>query len=418
MDNLVYWIWLSLASTPDSATFPKLISKFQDAKAIYEADDKEISRVIGSNASDRRNLADKSLDKATEIHNFCIKHNVGMLAYPDERYPRSLREIQTPPVLLYYRGVLPDFNSGVYIASVGTRTLSDYGRRSAFKISYDLACAGATIVSGMAMGIDGVSHAAALSAGKPTVAVLGSGIDVCYPIAHLRLAREIVKTGCIITEFAPKTQPQRYNFPKRNRIISGLSSATVLIEGAEKSGALITARCAQSQGRAVYALPGKVGDKNSEASNLLLKNGAKLVTSAEDIIKAYDNGSTGLLNPFNLQVRLPIDVMEALRKYEVVAVTQGDDIFTPPRQNRAKVDNLPTSEAPKEEEPAIAAPPDSFDKNALKLYKKIPFSGEISIESLVSEEFSLRDVMKLLLKLEMGKFVVMLPGERVARKSN
>ena len=168
----------------------------------------------------------------------------------------------------------------------------------------------------------------------------------------------------------------------------------------------------------MYALPGKVGDKNSEASNLLLKNGAKLVTSAEDIIKAYDNGSTGLLNPFNLQVRLPIDVMEALRKYEVVAVTQGDDIFTPPRQNRAKVDYLPTSEAPKEEEPAIAAPPDSFDKNALKLYKKIPFSGVMSIESLVSEEFSLRDVMKLLLKLEMGKFVVMLPGERVARKSN
>ena len=418
MDNLIYWIWLSLACTPDSATFPKLISKFPDAKAIYDADIKEISRVIGANASDRAALADKSLDKAMEIHSFCTKHNVGLLSYSDERYPKSLKEIQTPPVLLYYRGVLPDFNSGVYIASVGTRTLSDYGRRSAFKISYDLACAGATIVSGMAMGIDGVSHAAALSAGKPTVAVLGSGIDVCYPNAHLRLAREIVKTGCIITEFAPKTQPQRYNFPKRNRIISGLASATVLIEGGEKSGALITARCAQSQGRAVYALPGKVGDKNSEASNLLLKNGARLVTCAEDIIKAYDNSSTGLLNPFNLQSRLPVDVMEALRNYEVVAVAQGDDIFTPPKQKKQRVEKAPAFDTPNEEEQVTQAPPDSFDKNALKLYKKIPVSGEISIESLISEEFSMRDIMKLLLKLEMGKFVVMLPGEKVARKSN
>jgi len=421
MDQLVYWIWLSLAVTPDSATFPKLLLHFPDAKSVYDADIKEISRAIGTNASDRKALAEKCLDKATQIYDYCRKYKIGIVAYHDERYPASLREIQTPPVLLYYRGVLPDFNSGVYIASVGTRTLSDYGRRTAFKFCYDLATSGATIVSGMAMGIDGVSHAAALSAGARTVAVLGSGIDVCYPSSHLHLAREIVKSGCIMTEFSPKTPPNKYNFPKRNRIISGLCSATLIVEGSEKSGALITARAAQKQGRVVYALPGKVGDKNSEASNLMLKNGARLVTAAEDIIKDYSYTSKGLLNPFNLAKALPVDIMSALAEYKVVAVTVGDNIFTPPRSRVKK------SEPAIEESYASAiqaepieppTPPESFDKRALKLYKRIPTSGECSIESLVDEEFSLRDVMKLLLKLEMGKFVIMLRGEKVSRKSN
>ena len=421
MDQIVYWIWLSLSVTPDSATFPKLLERFPDAKSVYDADIKEISRAIGTNASDRKALAEKSLEKSVQIYEYCKKYNIGLLAYSDERYPIALREIQTPPVLLYYRGVLPDFNSGVYIASVGTRTLSEYGRRSAFKICYDLASAGATVVSGMAMGIDGVSHAAALSAGAPTVAVLGSGIDVCYPSPHLHLAREIVKRGCVITEFAPKTPPNKYNFPKRNRIISGLCSSTLIIEGSEKSGALITARCAQKQGRVVYALPGKVGEKNSEASNLMLKNGAKLVTSADDIIKDYDNRTKGLLNPFNLAKSLPIDVMAALSEYKVVAVTSGDDIFIPARSRKAKPE--PSFEAfedsiNQEASKTSAEPPESFDKRALMLYKKIPANGECAIESLVDEEFSLRDIMKLLLKLEMGKFVTMLPGEKVSRKSN
>ena len=146
----------------------------------------------------------------------------------------------------------------------------------AFNIGYDLATAGATVVSGMAMGIDGVAMAGALSAGGKTVAVIGSGIDVCYPESHLTLAREVVKCGCVITEFAPGTKPSRYNFPKRNRIISGLSSATLVIEGKEKSGALITARHAMQQERPVYAFPGNVGNKNSELSLLLIKNSSHI----------------------------------------------------------------------------------------------------------------------------------------------
>ena len=148
-------------------------------------------------------------------------------------------------MLLYYRGKLPDFNTGTRIGIVGSREVSDIGRKSAFNLGYDLAKSGATIVSGMARGIDGVAFAGALAAGGRCIAVIGSGIDVCYPNSHLTLAREIVKEGCIFTEYPPATKPLRYNFPKRNRIISALSSSLAVVQAGRKSGALITAKYAK-----------------------------------------------------------------------------------------------------------------------------------------------------------------------------
>ena len=423
MEDMIYWIWLSLSCTPDSATFPKLLEKFGSAREIYEADIKEISRAVGFRSSDRRALDDKDLTRAREIYEFCKKHSVGLLAYSDESYPDSLRNIPTPPVLLYYRGILPDFRGGFFVASVGTRSLTDYGRRAAFNLSYDLATAGAIIVSGMAVGIDGVSHAGALAAGASTVAVLGSGIDVCYPASHLTLAREIVKSGCIFTESPPGTKPTRYSFPRRNRIISGLSNATVVIEGAERSGAVITARHARLQNRPVYALPGNVGNRSSEAANLLLKNGARLLTRAEDIINDFSADFPSALNPFLLQEKRQVDMTSALSTYRVSAVCQGDSIFNSntrdKKQGRKYERNIPTEKYISVGDENIASeikePPASFDKYALEVYKKIPKDGGCEIESLVGDG-SLRDVMKALLKLEMGQFIVMLPGERVARK--
>ncbi len=416
MNDIVYWIWLSLCCTPSATTFPKLIEKFGDARNIFEATDKEISSCIGYNTSDRSALLRRELDEARRVYEFCTKHKVGILTYTSGEYPNSLKSIDTPPVLLYYRGRLPDFNNSFMVATVGTRSLSDYGRKSAFRIAYDLASAGATIVSGMAIGIDSVALAGALSAGKSVVAVIGSGIDVCYPSGHVTLAREIVKEGCVLTEFAPGTPPNRYNFPKRNRIISGLCSATLVIEGKEKSGALITARYAKEQGRAVYALPGNVGSPNSEVTNLLIKNGAKLCTCADDIVKDFESSSHGALNPFNLKTGITYDVMDALRRYSVIAVCQNDEIFSPPRPKKKNSVEKAHSE-PKTQLEGENSPSDDFDPRALKLYKKIPREGECPIESLVDDEISLRDAMKLLLKLEMGKFIVMLPGDTVARKT-
>lgn len=424
MNNIVYWIWLSLACTPGTATFPRLIEKFGNAKNVYDADVKSITRCIDPRSSDRTKLIEKSLEKANEIYEFCSKKDIGMLVYDDIKYPLALKKIKSPPVVLYYRGILPDFNRGFYVSMVGTRSISDYGRKNAFKIAYDLSCVGATIVSGMAMGIDGISHAAALEAGKITIAVLGSGIDICYPAPHLSLARSIVKQGCIITEFPPHTPPSKSNFPIRNRIISGLSALTIVIEGKERSGARITASYATEQGRDVYALPGNIGTENSEITSLLLKNGAKAVTSADDIVRDYQDKYPCVINPFNLKTTLPVDIISTLSKYSVVAVAAGDDVFPSARKSRGgrSFSNRlqPTNNINRIDEEQIAISDSvtevKFDNKTFNIYKKIPINGDCSVESLLDADNTIRDVMRCLLSLEMGEFITMLPGERVSRK--
>ena len=410
MDELIYWIWLSLCCTPDSATFPALLKRFKSAKDVYDAEDYDITSALVARSSDRNVILKRDLTKSEEILNFCKKYGVGILPYCDKRYPESLREIKTPPVLLYYRGVLPNFNEGLRIAVVGTRKLSDYGRKNAFSIARDLAISGATIVSGMATGIDAVAMAGALSIGAPTIAVIGSGIDVCYPKEHLTLAREIVKSGCVITEYPPKTPPEKYNFPKT--------------QGVKRKERAITARCAKSQNRTLYALPGNVGSPNSELSNLLIKNGARMITSADDIVRDFsEKGAPARLNPFKLASSVPVDMFSYLREYKVSCVTPGDDIFkSRPAKKTVKEDLTPpqSADAPKiisaevrlENENKVS---NEFNSDILKIYKKIPPGEECDVESLSDDEYTMRDVMRALLKLEIGKFVTMLPGGRVKR---
>ncbi len=429
MDKRILWIWLSLACTPGSHTFAKLYEKFKSLEAIYSATDKEINSAIDPKSSDRIALLDKELDKANEIFDFCQRMNVGIVTYEDTSYPQALRKIPNPPVLLYYRGSLPDFNKYISIAVVGTRNLTSYGRQNAYNLSYDLAKSGALIVSGMALGIDGMAHTAALTADMPTVAVLGSGINICYPSGHLKLAREIVKRGCVITEYPPNTKPFAYNFPCRNRIISGISNALLLIEGTERSGALITARTAKEQGKSVYALPGNVGSKTSEASNLLLKNGAKLATSAEDIIADYEKSGYALLNRFNLLPDRP-NINTAMKEFGTEAITADDDIFTPSRKritkskdleniqdsnNSSNTENntLKSNNANTSNDTATAF---HFDATALKIYKRIPEGVECSYDSLTGDGIDARDVATAVLKLQIGGFVTIHPGDFVSRK--
>lgn len=416
MDNLIYWIWLSLACTPDSTTFHKLISKYSDAAEIYNATDCEIRSVVGAKISDCSALCNKDLTRATEIFNFCRDKGVGILTYQDENFPVLLRDIPTPPVLLYYRGKLPDFNIGFRCAIVGTRSLSEYGRKNAFKLGYDMGCAGATVVSGMAIGIDGVAMAGAIASGATTVAVIGSGIDVCYPSVHLTLARAIVRNGCVLTEYAPGTKPDKFNFPRRNRLISGLCPATVVVEGKESSGSMITARHAKAQGRVVFAFPGNVGADGSQSTNLLIKNGAMLCTGAEDIISRFEKDYPGVLNPFKLKDRLDVNMLEVMRELKISALTPNDTVFEVPKPKRHKKEDVSVSPKSKTEtEENLLPEMPIFDADLLKLYKKIPLDKDCAIESLADEDMNLRAVMKLLLKLEMGRFIIMLPGDRVKR---
>ena len=422
MDDKLYWIWLSMACTPGSSTFGKLLEKFEDAKDIYEASDDVIASLITSKSRDFKAITDKCLDSAHKVLDFCVQKKVGILTYGDGNYPALLRCISKPPVLLYYRGKLPNFEEAFPISVVGTRRLTEYGKRNAFTISRDLARAGALIVSGMAVGIDGVSQAGALSCGAATVAVIGSGIDICYPKSHLKLAREIVKNGCVMTEYAPGIPPNKENFPVRNRIISGLSNATLVIEGKERSGALLTARHAKEQNRAVYAVPGNVNNPTSQLSHLLIKNGAKLCTSADDIIRDFVDKSGGIINPFDLVSDDRVSLEEELIKYSVSAVCTDDKIFKSKNDKKKITAKTNTTPAFEEKTETVVSTkqeqiPDGIDKSILSLYKSIPCGEEgCPIEELVNESCMLRDVMKGLLRLEMMKLVDMLPGERVRRK--
>lgn len=419
MGELLYTVWLSLSCTPGSDSFKRLTDKFSSPKSIYEADETDIASCIGSKSRDYIALNDKKTDRAEEIIDFCERKGVGIVTYYDDEYPDTLRRIKNPPVLLYYRGTLPDFKADFLISVVGTRRLTEYGKKNAYTVSADLARAGAVIASGMAIGIDGVALAGALSTSSKTVAVIGSGIDVCYPIQHKHLAREIVKEGCVLTEYAPGTRPDKHNFPVRNRIISAISEATLVIEGKERSGAVITARHAKEQGKTVYALPGNVGNECSVATNLLIRNGARLFTSADDIIRDLESVSLGRLNPFKLCEVDNSDMNEVLSALQVSCITPNDSVFKRSFSKKAAIQNSTESpksiNANKQSETEVPRPPADFDKRSIRLYNKIPTDSDCTIESLIDDEFTLRDVMQGLLKLEIARFIVMLPGDRVKR---
>ncbi len=219
----------------------------------------------------------------------------------DESYPKLLREIKNAPPVLYYRGKLkPEENC---FAIVGTRMNSPYGKQVALEIAGNLAGAGLTIVSGLAPGIDSFAHQAAVERGKRTIAVLGTGLDEksLYPQSNLKLARKILETGgALISEYPPGTRGTQFTFPQRNRIISGISLGVLVVEAKQKSGALITAEWAKRQGRRVFAVPGPIHSSNSKGPHYLIKNGAKLVENANDILKELN--LTGLKPDLKLEV--------------------------------------------------------------------------------------------------------------------
>lgn len=287
-DHGILWVWLSFACGAGSRNADLLLDYFGSSICdIYEADEKEYLKIPELPRMTAEKLCGKSLRAAQEVIAFCRNEGVGILTPDSPLYPARLGRIMNRPLTLYYRGILRDLEPEVCIAEVGTRDMSEYGSHSAYSIAYDLAKAGAIVVSGMAKGVDGMAHRGALDAGGYTVAVLGNGIDRPYPTEHTALMSEIAKNGIVVTEYRPFTVPAGHNFPLRNRIISGLSQGTVVIEAPVSSGALITAKYAEEQGRDVFALPGKVGEYNSSGTNRLIQGGAKIITRAADILLEY-----------------------------------------------------------------------------------------------------------------------------------
>jgi DNA processing protein len=262
----------------------KLLQYFDKPENILKASTEKLMRVggIGPKISAKIHSLKKE-DLAKEL-NLSKKSGLRIMTVEDENYPENLKNIPDPPIVLYVKGELKPEDK-IAIAIVGSRRASFYGLSSAEKFSQDLSSAGFTIISGMARGIDSYAHKGALKQGGRTLAVMGSGFQHIYPEENQELTEEIAKSGAVISEFPIETLPLKQNFPRRNRVISGLSLGVLVVEAARNSGALITADFALEQGREVFALPGKVDSGNSFGTNGLIKQGAKLVSCVDDILE-------------------------------------------------------------------------------------------------------------------------------------
>lgn len=285
---LVHWIWLAHRPGLTDRMKAVLLQHFSDPEDIYFADAGAFDHVEGLTEEAREALRDKNLIPAEEILETCRREKLHLLTYRDAAYPGRLKNISDPPILLYYKGRLPDFDGSPLIGVVGTRKASAYGLQTAKRMGYQIGRCGGIVVSGMAYGIDGMAMAGALTAGQVTVGVLGCGADMVYPPSNKALFADVENYGCILSEFPPGTPPVKWNFPKRNRLISGLSCGVLVVEAPEKSGALITARQAADQGRDVFVVPGNIDIPTFVGSNRLLRDGAIAVGSGWDVLSEYE----------------------------------------------------------------------------------------------------------------------------------
>lgn len=285
MNKLIYWLWYSEKESLTKKIKYDLYKKFDDIEKLYDSDNYNSFGFLSDIA--KNELMDKSTDKYERLLDLYNRNNVTLLSIDMEEYPQMLMHLSIPPVLLYCRGKFLNLNDRLCISVVGTRRITDYGKNCARNISKELAENGVILISGMAFGVDSAAHYAALEAGMPTVAVVGTGVNLVYPKTNAHLMKEIIKTGMVISEYPLNTEAERHHFPERNRIISALSVATLVIEADVKSGSLITANLSNELGRDVYAVPGNIYSVYSKGTNSLIKDGAYLTTCAEDILMNY-----------------------------------------------------------------------------------------------------------------------------------
>lgn len=277
--------WVAFHHVPyiGPARVKRLLDTFGSLERAWHASSVDLRRCLEVRAVNALMEARKTLDVG-DVMARIERSGARVLTSGEAAYPALLKEIDAPPPVLYYTGEILEIDRTA-VAIVGTRRITSYGRDVTSRIASGLARAGVTVVSGLARGVDGVAHQAALDAGGRTIAVLGSGVGRIYPPEHARLAERISEQGAVISDYLPDTAPDGANFPPRNRIISGLSLGVVVIEAPDRSGALITAEFAADHGREIFAVPGPVTAANSSGCNRLLREGARLVRSADDIME-------------------------------------------------------------------------------------------------------------------------------------
>ena len=467
MKDRLFEIWFALACGQANTEFQPLLEQYGTPYDLFNADEREIEKLPCSPRL-KRALCQKSLQQSQQIMEFCKHNHIGILFWQDKEYPATLRPLRDPPVLLYYIGDLPDLSRRLCISLVGTRTMSEYGKRMAYKIGYELAATGTVVVSGMALGNDSVATAGALAAGGQVVAVLGCGVDVVYPANHDLLREEILHHGVVISEYPPGTRPVGAHFPVRNRIISGLSQGPVVIEGDLRSGALITAKTAILQGRDIYAFPGNVGETNAAGTNQLISDGAAMVLRARDVLDNYAFLYRDTLHMSRLATAEKNSEPDnaVLARLGVCArpssppPAPGDAAPPPPepparksrkentksspkkssrpslfrsRRTAEPMDEPPVSQTKqpsgknsptKTQRPTTSSPVGDTSRRALEsltptqrgVFDAIPLDHAVPIDYLTREGFSMSDIMASMTILEIKGLVVTLPGGLYSRK--
>jgi len=304
----MYWVGLNLVKGIGSVRFKALLDAFGNAESAWNASPEAWANVGISQKiveSFQRVRKGVSLD---QIWDRVQSLGVEMLTWDDNGYPRHLKEIDQPPPVLYVRGSMIAEDEWA-VAIVGTRRVTAYGRQVTEETATSLAHNGVTIISGLARGVDSIAHQAAISAGGRTLAVLGNGVDIIYPPENRILATQIMENGALVSDYALGTQPDGINFPPRNRIISGLSLAVIIVEAGLTSGALITASFAAEQGRDVFAVPGNINAPQSQGTNLLIRDGAQPLLNPQDVLEALN--LTMVTEHRAVRVALPSDPTEA-----------------------------------------------------------------------------------------------------------
>lgn len=400
---LIHWIWFAQLKKISCAQKWQLLQHFSDPEEIYHSDETALREVGFLSADALAVLEEKDLTEALQILQECEDKGIHLLTIADDAYPRRLRNTFDPPMVLYFRGKLPDWNDTPVIGIVGTRKATAYGCNTARQFGAQIAACGALVVSGAADGVDAMAMYGALDAGNPVVGVLGCGVDVVYPKKNQQLFDLTAANGCLISEYPPRTPGNAWHFPQRNRIISGISNGLLVVEAPKKSGALITVERALEQGRDVYAVPGPVDNPFCEGSNALLQDRASAALSGWNVVKEYDALYPGRLK--NAAVLQP--PLRVAQEPEIPVISKGKS----PAPDKKSIDNRDKSTYSVVNKPAPALTQE--EQGVL---------AQIGMEPVLVDELvdrlglSAGAVKAVLTKLAIKGLTKTHPGGRVSRK--
>lgn len=407
MSTIRHWLWLSTRGSEPGQYAARLLDAFGSPEAVYHADGEAYEQVEGLPSKVKSALRDKSMAGAEQILQDCDRLGLRILTLQDADYPDRLRQIDTPPCVLYVKGQLPRMDEEAAVAIVGARQASPYGVMAARKLGLELARQGALVVSGSARGVDAAALQGAMQGGGRVVSVLGNGIDVIYPAGNAALYEDVARSGALISEYPPGTEPKGAHFPVRNRLLAGLSLGVVVAEGTETSGALITARWATEQDRDVFAVPGNIDAPLSRGPNSLIRRGeAKLVLDAWDILEEYE-----FLYPAKLHPRNPLPVQaETARLTETRPSAPSAPTGSPTGE--------PKPEKPKEEVPEklivdLRQEPEAFTDDEAAILRTLQRVESLTADSLVEETgIPARRIMSALTMLQVRQLVTEGAGKR------